>query len=443
MILLTTPIDAPLRGTLQPAGDKSISHRALIMATLASGQSRIADLLDSEDVHATASACRQLGAHIENEDGDLRVTGTGESGLSAPAGVLDMGNSGTAMRLFAGVLAAQDFNSELIGDESLSRRPMRRIVEPLTRMGARIETTDSGTSPLRITGRPGLQGLDFDLPVASAQVKSCLLLAGLYATGITRVAEPQLSRDHTERMLPVFGVPLQPGCGVQGGSRLTAADIRVPADISSAAFFICAAAMIPGSDVTLRNVGINPSRDGILRFMQAAGADMEALNCRMFGQEPVADIRVRYSEDIHGADIPEEWIPSLIDELPIIMAMAAVIPGTTRIRGAAELRVKESDRLAVMAQGLGRMGVALQEYEDGIDIDGGRLSIPQDELNDGAHVDGAGDHRCAMSFCILGQLAPAGLKVGGCSHIGTSYPGFTRHLQQLGGQVAPAGGGHD
>lgn len=427
LILITAPLAHPLHGELVPPGDKSISHRALILASLACGESTIDGLLEAEDVKATANACRQLGAGICTDGAITRVRGTGDRGLQAPGRILDMGNSGTAMRLLAGVLAAQGFNAELTGDDSLRRRPMRRIVEPLSRMGATIETTAAGTAPLRISGNPALQGIDYHLPVASAQIKSCLLLSGLFAAGSTCVTEPQKSRDHTERMLPLFGVPLRPPCCVQGGSRVTAAQVRVPADVSSAAFFLVAAAMVPGSDLLLRDVGINATRDGIIRVMQAMGADLEVQERRMFGAEPVANIRVRYTPGIRGIDIPTSWVPSLIDELPAIMVLAAVSSGITRIRGAAELRVKESDRLAVMAQGLETLGVQAREFDDGIDITGGPVQ--------GGKVDGAGDHRCAMSFCILGQVARSPLAVHGATHVNTSYPSFPHHLLAVGGNL--------
>jgi len=427
LILITAPLATPLQGELVPPGDKSISHRALILASLARGESALDGLLEAEDVKATANACRQLGADIWTDGAITRVRGTGDGGLKAPGRILDMGNSGTAMRLLAGVLAAQEFNSELTGDDSLCRRPMRRIVEPLSRMGADIKTTAAGTAPLRIRGNPSLQGIDYHLPVASAQIKSCLLLSGLFAGGSTCVTEPQKSRDHTEKMLPLFGVQLQAPCCVRGGSRLTAARIRIPADVSSAAFFLVAAAMVPGSDLLLRGVGINATRDGIIRVMQAMGVDLSIHDRRMFGEEPVADIRVRYTPGIHGIDIPRSWVPSLIDELPAIMVLAAVSSGITRIRGAAELRVKESDRLAVMAQGLETLGVQAKELEDGIDIAGG--------LVQGGKVDGAGDHRCAMSFCILGQVASTPLAVHGATHVNTSYPTFPDHLLAVGGNL--------
>ena len=427
MMLATSPASSPLLGELTPPGDKSISHRALIFACLARGQSRVTGLLDSADVKATANACRQLGMGMRQDQETLVLEGVGEAGLSAPQSPLDMGNSGTAMRLLAGVLAAQPFDSVLTGDESLSRRPMTRIVKPLTMMGARIETAGGGTPPLRISGNPDLQGIDYPSPIASAQVKSCVLLAGLYAQGRTTVTEPLKSRDHTEKMLPAFGVDLQGNCAVVGGSALLGASVHVPGDISSAAFFMVAATMVPGSDLLLRNVGLNQTRDGIVRVLQAMGADLSIQERRQQGGEEVGDIRVRYAGRLKGITIPVELVPSLIDELPVILALAAVSQGTTILRGAAELRVKESDRLAVMAQGLEILGVSLQEYPDGVDIQGSDIQ--------GGQVDGAGDHRCAMSFAVLGQLAAADVLVTGAENIDTSYPCFVRDLSRIGGSV--------
>ena len=429
MMFGTEPLSSPLQGELTPPGDKSISHRALILASLANGQSCIDGLLDGEDVKATANACHQLGMSSFMEGSGLVVNGVGIDGLSAPQAALDMGNSGTAMRLLAGVLAAQPFNSTLIGDHSLSRRPMRRIVHPLSLMGARIETAESGTPPLLITGNSQLKGIDYASPVASAQLKSCLLLAGLNAAGRTRVSEPRKSRDHTEKMLPSFGVNVGPDCSVRGGSKLTAAEVRVPGDVSSATFFLVAAAMIPGSELMLRNVGLNDTRDGIVHVLEAMGANLRVENRRVYGEEAVGDILICFNGPLQGIDVPVEWIPALIDELPAIMALAAVSSGVTRIRGAEELRVKESDRIAVMAKGLGILGVNLKEFPDGIDIEGGRIG--------GGAVDGAGDHRCAMSFCILGQVADEPLSITGVENINTSYPGFVTDLRRVGGCINP------
>jgi 3-phosphoshikimate 1-carboxyvinyltransferase len=429
MILVAEPTAAPLRGELTPPGDKSVSHRAVIFASLAHGQSRIRGLLESEDVRATANACRQLGMSARQDGNEWILQGVGEKGLRAPQAPLDMGNSGTAMRLLAGVLAAQPFNSELIGDASLSRRPMKRIVAPLGLMGARIETAAGGRPPLRITGTTPLRGIDYESPIASAQVKSCLLLAGLYASGHTTVREPLPSRNHTELMLPAFGVPLFGECGVTGGSRLRGTDLRVPADISSAAFMMVAAALVPGSDLLLRDVGLNRTRDGILQTLRAMGADVSVQDPRRFGGEAVGDVRVRYTGRLTGVDIPAALVPSMIDELPVILALAATASGTTRLRGAAELRVKESDRLAVMARGLESLGVRLKEHPDGMDVEGGPI--------DRGQVDGAGDHRCAMSFCVLGQIASGAVTVSGCENIDTSYPGFVADLSAVGGNVGP------
>jgi len=439
MKLFTQPLASALQGELTPPGDKSISHRSLIFSALAEGESQIRGLLQSADVAATAAACHQLGAVIRNEGVGAQqvvyVQGTGGKGLQKPFKTLDMGNSGTAMRLLTGVLAAQSFDSELVGDASLNRRPMRRIIEPLSRMGAQIGATAEGTAPLRISGNPELQGIEYVLPVASAQIKSCILLAGLFARGRTCISEPGQSRDHTERMLPAFGVKVESGCCVTGPSKLVATRIEVPADISSAAFFMVAAALLPGSRVLLRNVGVNSTRDGIIRVMQEMGADVSLENQRQFGGEPVADIQVRYRSGLQAIDVPESWVPTLIDELPIIMILATGARGVTRIRGAEELRVKESDRISVMAAGLKVLGIRLTEFEDGIDIYGGPLGSGE--------VDGAGDHRCAMSFCIAGQVAAGPVAVAGATHIDTSYPEFTQHLQILGGQVQidPATGG--
>lgn len=432
MKLFTQPAGSPLSGELTPPGDKSISHRAVIFSCLAEGESRVTGLLRSEDVNATLNACRQLGMTVREEGETLILGGVGASGLTAPDGPLDMGNSGTAMRLLAGVLAAQAFDSELFGDESLSRRPMTRIVQPLSLMGARIDTAEGGRPPLRIHGTPHLKGIDYRSPIASAQVKSCLLLAGLYAQGRTTVTEPLKSRDHTEKMLPAFGVPLNGECGVTGGSRLKGTEVLVPSDISSAAFFLVAAAIVPGSDLLLRNVGLNETRDGIIRLLLAMGADLRIDERRRQGGEDVGDIRIRYAGRLKGVDIPEDIIPSLIDELPVILALASVSEGVTRLRGAEELRVKESDRLAVMAAGLRTLGVTLEEYPDGMDVEGGTIGRGQ--------VDGAGDHRCAMSFAVLGQVASGELQIDGAGNIDTSFPTFARDLASLGGSVREESG---
>ncbi len=427
MRLTVRPAAGPLSGALRPPGDKSISHRALIFAGLADGTSTITGLLESGDTNATRRAMEQLGARFEPRDEALVATGIGGRGLSAPAGVLDMGNSGTAMRLLAGVLAGQPFDSTLSGDVSLNSRPMNRVIRPLQLMGATITSEEGGRAPLRIRGKGRLAAIDYASPVASAQVKSCVLLAGLYADGETRVTEPRLSRDHTERMLPHFGVTIGPGPSIRGGQSLHAADVAVPADPSSAAFLAAAALLVPGSDVTLRGVGVNPTRDGLYRVLERMGAALERLNPREEGGEPVVDLRVRYTERLEGVDVPPEWIPSMIDEVPVLLAVAARANGVTRVREAEELRVKESDRIAVMARGLAAMGHAVQEYPDGIDVTGGEGRF--------AVVEASHDHRCAMSFAVLGLRTDGGVAIDGAEYIDTSYPGFRADLSSLGADL--------
>jgi len=427
MILSSEPADSGLHGEITPPGDKSISHRALIFSSLAAGRSELSGLLESEDTLATLKACEQLGAVVERSPGRIFITGTGGSFKPPSNGLLDMGNSGTAMRLLAGVLSGQDFDSTLTGDESLNSRPMRRIVEPLTLMGADISASANGTAPLLIRACGGLRGIEYDSPVASAQIKSCVLLAGLFASGTTRVREPHLSRDHTERMLPIFGVNLPSPCSVDGGSKLTASRFAVPGDISSAVFALAAAAMTPGSDVMVRQVGLNPTRTGFLRCLEAMGADVSIADQSAQSTEPVGDIRLVYSDGLKAIDVPESLVPDMIDELPLLMALAVTASGVTRIRGAAELRVKESDRLAVMANGLRSLGVDLKEYPDGIDIKGGKVS--------GGRVASAGDHRCAMSFAVLGLVASGRVLIEDAEFIATSYPGFSIDMIHLGAKM--------
>lgn len=427
MILTIEPAEDGLQGGFTPPGDKSISHRALIFSSLASGRSELTGLLESEDTLATLRACEQLGAVVERGPGKINVTGTGGVFKPQDAGHLEMGNSGTAMRLLAGVLSGQSFDSTLSGDESLNSRPMRRIVEPLTLMGADITASRTGTAPLLIRAGSGLHGIEYVSPVASAQIKSCVLLAGLFASGTTRVLEPRLSRDHTERMLPLFGVDLPAPCTVVGGSRLKAARFAVPADISSAVFALAAAAMTPGSDIRVRQVGLNPTRTGFLRCLEAMGAEISITGQSDQNVEPVGDIHLVYSDGLKAIDVPESLVPDMIDELPMLMALAATASGVTRIRGAAELRVKESDRLAVMAAGLRAMGVELKEYPDGIDIFGGETSA--------ACVESSGDHRCAMSFAVLGLVTKGQVQIEDAEYIATSYPGFVNDMNRLGANM--------
>ena len=427
MILAAEPAVSGLQGEITPPGDKSISHRALIFSSLAAGQSELSGLLESEDTLATLRACEQLGAVVERGPESIFVTGTGGTFTPPSNGRLDMGNSGTAMRLLAGVLSGQNFDSTLTGDESLNSRPMRRIIVPLTQMGADISSSPDGTAPLQIRSCSGLKGIEYVSPVASAQIKSCVLLAGLYASGTTRVIEPHLSRDHTERMLPIFGVNLPAPCSVKGGSQLKACRFAVPADISSAVFALAAAAMTPGSDVLVRQVGLNPTRTGFLRCLEAMGADVSITDRSAESTEPVGDVRLVFNGALKAIDVPERLVPDMIDELPLLMALAVTASGVTRIRGAAELRVKESDRIAVMAAGLRQLGVELQEYPDGIDIKGGRVS--------GGCVESAGDHRCAMSFAVLGLIAPQRILIRDAEFIATSYPGFTNDMRLLGANM--------
>ncbi|MFT5140333.1 MAG: 3-phosphoshikimate 1-carboxyvinyltransferase [Lysobacterales bacterium] len=418
--------EKPLLGRITPPGDKSISHRALILGALADGESRVDGLLLGDDVLATKAALEQLGATFYWAGKRLLISGIGEAGLHAPESPLDMGNSGTAIRLLAGVLAAQSFDSELFGDDSLSKRPMGRIFSPLREMGAVISGTKLHTPPIRISGR-ALQGINYVSPIASAQVKSCVLLAGLFANGRTTVCEPETSRDHTERMLPIFGVQLPQQCSVDGGSRLKAADISVPADISSAAFLIAATLMVKGSDLVLNNVGLNPTRDGFLRALVQMGADI-TYRQNLTGAEPSGDIHVRYSGRLKAITLPEEWVPSMVDEIPVLMVLAAMAEGTSRIRGAAELRHKESDRLAVMSAGLMRLGIEIQEFEDGIDIKGSDNIIE-------ANLESAGDHRCAMSFAVIALRSPGRLLINDAEYIATSYPGFVEDMRELGVRI--------
>jgi len=408
-----------LRGEVRVPGDKSVSHRAIMLAALAEGTSRVSGFLEGEDTRATARAFAQMGVHIQApRDNERIVHGVGLHGLAAASAEVDCGNAGTGMRLLTGLLAGQGFDTTLVGDESLSRRPMRRVIEPLARMGARIDSRDGGLPPLRICGKRELCGIAYELPVASAQVKSAILLAGLYARGETRVSEPHPTRDYTERMLMAFGWPIDftPGSArLSGGHRLQATDVVVPADFSSAAFFLVAASIVEGSELVLCDVGINPRRTGLLQALRLMGADIVEANPRLLGGEAVADLIVR-AAPLRGIDVPVELVPDMIDEFPALFVAAALAQGTTRIHGAAELRVKESDRIAVMAKGLRELGVRIEETPDGAIIEGGALL--------GGAVDSAGDHRCAMSFAIAGLRAPSPVQIADCANVATSFPGF-------------------
>ncbi|WP_291193510.1 3-phosphoshikimate 1-carboxyvinyltransferase [Frateuria sp.] len=422
----------PLRGTLAVPGDKSVSHRALMLGALAEGDSHIRGFLEGEDTRATAAVFAQLGVSIETPaPGERLVHGVGLHGLRAAGRPLDCGNAGTGMRLLTGLLAGQAFDSTLVGDESLSRRPMRRVTEPLERMGARIDTRE-GLPPLHLHGGRRLEGIRYESPVASAQVKSALLLAGLYSQGETEVLEPHPTRDYTERMLAAFGWPIDfaPGrARLAGGYTLHATDVQVPADFSSAAFFLVAASLAPGSDLLLRAVGLNPRRTGLLQALRLMGADIEVLDERASGGEPVADLRVRHAP-LHGVELPEALVPDMIDEFPALFVAAAAARGTTVIRGAAELRVKESDRIATMAAGLRALGVTVQETPDGAEIAGGTVGS--------GTVQGHGDHRVAMSFAVAGLVADEGVRVEDCRNVATSFPGFVELANGCGFALAEA-----
>ncbi len=423
----------PLRGELTIPGDKSVSHRAIMFAALADGVSRIDGFLEGEDTRATAAIFQKLGVRIETPSPSRRIVhGVGVDGLKAAAGELDCGNAGTGMRLLAGLLAAQPFDSVLIGDESLSRRPMRRITGPLARMGARIDTGEGGMPPLRIHGGQALHGIDYTLEVASAQVKSAVLLAGLYAKGETIVHEPHPTRDYTERMLAAFGadITFSPGYArLPGGQRLRATDVVVPADFSSAAFFLVAASIVPGSELRLRAVGLNPRRTGLLTALRLMGADIREENRAEQGGEPVADLVVRHAP-LHGIEVPEALVPDMIDEFPALFVAAACAEGPTVVRGAAELRVKESDRLATMAAGLRTLGLQVDETPDGGTIHPGALQS--------GRIDSHGDHRIAMSFAVAGQRSQGEVQVGDIANVATSFPGFDALATGAGFALRPA-----
>lgn len=428
-----------VNGDIRVPGDKSMSHRAIMLGALAEGVTEIEGFLEGEDSLATLQAFRDMGVTIEGPDnGVVRVHGVGMHGLQAPRGPLYLGNSGTAMRLFAGLLAAQPFDSELTGDASLSRRPMDRVADPLRAMGAVIETADGGRPPLKIRGGQTLTGIHYEMPVASAQVKSCLLLAGLYADGVTSVTEPAPTRDHTERMLRGFGYHVHRDgatVSVTGGGRLQACAIDVPADISSAAFFLVAASIAPDSELVLRHVGMNPTRVGVINILRMMGADIEVLASREIGGEPVADLRVR-SASLRGIDIPEEQVPLAIDEFPVLFIAAVCAQGRTVLRGAEELRVKESDRIQVMADGLAALGVHTTVTRDGIIIEGGQ------EIGGGT-VDSHGDHRIAMSFAVASLRASGPIRINDCANVATSFPGFVELARNVGIRIRAEGGGNE
>ena len=419
-----------LRGTLTVPGDKSISHRVAILGALSQGSMQVRNFLCSEDCLNTLKAMQQLGAEVTPGDCPQNFTLSGAgSNLKAPLHDIDCGNSGTGMRLMAGVLAALPFNSAMFGDESLSKRPMKRIMEPLSRMGARITACGEkeGCAPLKIEGTT-LHPIHYDLPMASAQVKSAVLLAGMLTEGTSSVTQPAITRDHTERLFNHFGIPCSVSddgltISVTGPVNITARDITVPSDISSAAFWMVAAVIVPGSELTLKNVGLNPTRDAIITVLQRMGADITIIPQCTSG-EPYGDIIVKYSPALHGTEVLAHEIPNLIDEIPVLAVAAAYAEGTTTIRNAAELRVKESDRIATTVANLRAMGANVEEFEDGLAVTGGT------PLH-GATMNSFGDHRIAMGFLMAGLQAEGTTTLLNCENINTSYPGFDEHLHSL------------
>ena len=415
-----------LVGSIRVPGDKSMSHRVIMLGAIAEGKTDVSGFLEGEDALSTLGAFRNMGVMIsEPESGRLSIEGVGLRGLQAPTEIMDVGNSGTSIRLMAGLLAGQTFSSVLTGDQSLLRRPMARVITPLSQMGAVISSRE-GCPPLEISGGRKLRGVHYELPVASAQVKSSVLLAGLFAEGFTSVVEPAPTRDHTERMLTGFGyaVEVESGSiGLEGGGTLQGTRVDIPADISSAAFFMVGASIAEGSDLVLEHVGINPTRDGVIRILKAMGADIESSNERDVGGEPVADLRIR-SAPLRGIDIPVEEVPLAIDELPAILIAAACAEGVTVLRGAEELRVKESDRIASMAEGLTQLGISNTVHADGITVIGGDIV--------GGIIATHHDHRIAMSFAMAALRASDRIKVSDCAHVATSFPGFAELAARVG-----------
>lgn len=417
-----------LKGHFRVPGDKSISHRSIMLGSLAEGVTEVTGFLEGEDALATLQAFRDMGVVIEGpHNGEVKIHGVGLNGLQPPPGPIYCGNSGTSMRLLSGILAAQSFDTVMTGDASLNKRPMERVAKPLRQMGAEILTTgEKGTPPVTIKGGKHLKGFHYDMPVASAQVKSGVLLAGLWADGETVVTEPAPTRDHSERMLRGFGYDVKvegATASLKGGGKLVATRIDVPADISSAAFFMVAASIAEGSDIVLEHVGINPTRIGVINILRAMGGDLTVMNEREVGGEPVADIRIR-SARLKGIHIPEDQVPLAIDEFPVLFIAAACAEGTTILTGAEELRVKESDRIQVMADGLTTLGVKVQPTPDGIIIEGGPIG--------GGRVVSHGDHRISMSFTVAGLRATGPIEIEDCANVATSFPDFTGLARRAG-----------
>ena len=415
-----------ITGRLRAPGDKSMSHRTIMLGSIAEGITEATGFLEGQDALCTVNAFRAMGVTIDGpRNGQVRIQGVGLHGLKEPNETLDMGNSGTSIRLISGLLAAQSFDATMTGDASLTKRPMGRVITPLQQMGAVIDSHDE-RPPLTVRGGQSLKGIHYVMPMASAQVKSCVLLAGLYAEGRTSVIEPAPTRDHTERMLQGFGYAVDSENGVislSGGGNLQGAQLDIPADISSAAFFLVAASISEGSDLILEHVGINPTRSGVITILTLMGADIEIMNERTVGGEPVADLSVR-SAKLKGIEIPEELVPLAIDEFPVLFIAAACADGETVLSGAEELRVKESDRIASMAEGLTRLGIANEVMPDGIRIQGGQMT--------GGEIDTYHDHRIAMSFSIAALRANGDIIVNDCDHVATSFPSFASLSKGIG-----------
>ena len=416
-----------LYGSIKVPGDKSISHRSIMLGSIANGVTNVTGFLKGEDSLATLEAFKQMGVKIDRTGSNVTIYGVGKNGLESPSKPLDLGNSGTSIRLMSGLLSAQGFNSQLCGDESLSKRPMDRVIEPLSMMGAVIDSYKS-KPPLSITGNQKLSAINYTLPVASAQIKSCLMLAGLYADGETFIVENSTTRDHTERMLKGFGYPVHSSNGqisLMGGGELNACDIEVPSDISSAAFFIVAASIAKDADITLKAVNINPTRTGILEILDMMGANITLTNERDVAGELVADIRV-CSAELHGVDIPHELVPLAIDEFPVIFIAASCATGVTLLTGAKELRIKESDRIQVMADGLTSLGIKNEVLEDGIRIQGGEFSKQNSVIK--SHQ----DHRISMSFAIASTRSEYDIRIEGVDNVKTSFPNFVELANKIG-----------
>ena len=413
-------------GKVNIPGDKSISHRAIILAAIADGESRIKNLLQGEDTLATIRVFQKMGVNIKNDGDIIIVKGVGLHGLSAENPTFYFGNSGTSVRLLSGLLSAQNFSSQLIGDESLMKRPMFRIINPLQKMNAKIYCTDLGTLPIKIEGGQKIKGIEYELPIFSAQLKSCLLLAGLYAEGTTKIIENMVTRDHTERMLANFShsvIKKGNQISIKKANRLIGCEIIVPGDFSSAAYFIVAAILTPNSNIIIENVGVNPTRNAMIKIMKLMGADVELKNERLESGEPVATIYAKTSKLI-GINIPEELVPVAIDELPIILVAAACAKGKTKLSGAAELRVKESDRIQSMLDGFISLGIKVKALEDGMIIEGGQYN--------GGVINSNDDHRIAMAFSIAGIIAKAPIIINSCKNVATSFPGFVDTAKHLG-----------